>query len=417
VIARSHRKALSATLVCLLALACRGPVGTTWRPTLPDAQCGDPSNITESVFLIGDAGAPKLPKEGTDPHADRVLGAMRDEVDAAVARLGADNVLVLFLGDNVYQTGLDPKPGKYRTHGERVLQAQIASAGEARAIFTAGNHDWGLRGVDGFDRVLAQREFLSQQGPRVRMLPPGGCGGPSVVDLGPHVRIVFLDVIGYSHAEFFTEAHARACPDEPDPLQPYLRLTDLMDENEGRHVVLATHHPLITAGPHGGHYTWKQHLFPLTDFWPWAWLPLPIIGSAYPLSRQLGVTDTDVVNADYTAYVNAVYRASSPRAPMLVAAGHEHSLQVHRDALGMYYAVSGAGSTKKVDRVEPMDSVLMAEAKPGYMRLDVHRKGSLDLEAIAVEGDGPRSIFQGCIAHGPPTSRTIEAPSWGWGEP
>jgi hypothetical protein len=83
----------------------------------------------------------------------------------------------------------------------------------------------------------------------------------------------------------------------------------------------------------------------------------------------------------------------------------------------MYYAVSGAGSTKKVNRVEPMDSVLMAEAKPGYMRLDVHRKGSLDLEAIAVEGDGPRSIFRGCIAHCPPTGRTIEAPSWGWGEP
>jgi len=410
VIARSHRKALSATLVCLLALACRGPVGTTWRPTLPDAQCGDPSNITESVFLIGDAGAPKLPKEGTDPHADRVLGAMRDEVDAAVARLGADNVLVLFLGDNVYQTGLDPKPGKYRTHGERVLQAQIAAAGEARAIFTAGNHDWGMVGIDGFDRIRAQDEFLSRQGPRVKMLPPGGCGGPGVVDLGPHLRIVFVDVIGFNHAEFFTDVHEEACPDEPDPLKPYRRFARLMDETEGRHVVLATHHPLVTAGPHGGHYTWKQHIFPLTDFWPWAWVPLPIIGSAYPLSRQLGVTETDVVNQDYTAYVNAVYLAATPRAPVLVAAGHEHSLQVHRDAVGIFYAVSGAGSTKKVDRVEPMDTLLMAEAKPGYMRLDVHRKGSLDLEAIGVERSGRHSLFRGCVAHGP-ASEYIE-PAW-----
>jgi len=95
---------------------------------------------------------------------------------------------------------------------------------------------------------------------------------------------------------------------------------------------------------------------------------------------------------------------------VLVAAGHEHSLQVHRDAVGMFYAVSGAGSTGKINRVEPMDTVLMAEAKPGYMRLDVHAKGALQLEVIAVEHEGTRSAFQGCIAHGPATDY-IE-PAW-----
>ena len=397
-------------VACLLTLACRGPVATAWEPTVPDEQCAGATDVTETVFLIGDVGAPKLPKEGTDPHTDRVLGAMRDEVDAVVADLGRDHVAVLFLGDNIYPTGLEPRPGKERTRGERVLQAQIAAAGEARAIFTAGNHDWGLRGAKGFDRVAAQQAFLSHQGPRVQMLPAGGCGGPEVVDFGPHLRIVFIDVIGFGHAEFYTDVHARACPDEPNPIVSYRRFTRLLDETSGKHVVLSTHHPLITAGPHGGHYTWKQHIFPLTDFWPWAWLPLPIIGSAYPLSRQLGVTTTDVVNADYTAYVNAIYRAATPRAPVLVAAGHEHSLQVHRDAVGMFYAVSGAGSTKKVDRVAPMDSLLMAEAKPGYMRLDVHAKGALELEVIAVEHEGTRSAFQGCIAHGPATDY-IE-PAW-----
>jgi hypothetical protein len=410
VIARSHRKTFSWILICLLALACRAPVQASWRPKMPDPTCADSSQIEASAFLIGDVGAPTLAKEGTDPHADPVLGAMRDEVDAAVARLGADNVVVQFLGDNVYQTGLDPEPGKYRTHGERVLQAQIAAAGEARAIFAAGNHDWGMVGINGFDQIRAQNEFLSQQGPRVKMLPPGGCGGPAVLDLGPHLRFVFVDLIGYGHAEVYADAHARACPDEPDPVKPYRRFARLLDETEGKHVVLATHHPLITAGPHGGHFTWKQHLFPLTDFWPWAWLPLPIIGSAYPLSRQLGVTGTDVANEDYTIYLNAVYTAATPRAPVLVAAGHEHSLQVHRDAVGIFYAVSGAGSTKKVDRVEPMETLLMSEAKPGYMRLDVHRNGSLELDVIGVERSGPRSLFQACIAHGP-ASEYIE-PGW-----
>lgn len=122
------------------------------------------------------------------------------------------------------------------------------------------------------------------------------------------------------------------------------------------------HHPLLTAGPHGGHYTWKQHIFPLTDFWPWAWLPLPVIGSAYPLSRQLGVTGTDVSSERYKRDIRGVYRAATPWAPGVFIAGHEHSLQLHRDYTGAYYIMSGAGSANKVDRVEAdeLDTVMLA---------------------------------------------------------
>ena len=34
--------------------------------------------------------------------------------------------------------------------------------------------------------------------------------------------------------------------------------------------------------------------------------------------------------------------------------------------------------------------------------LDVHEGGALDLEVLAVEKDGPRVAFEGCIAHGMP---------------
>jgi hypothetical protein len=122
--------------------------------------------------------------------------------------------------------------------------------------------------------------------------------------------------------------------------------------------------------------------------------------SIYPLSRQLGVTGT---NAAYIDAIIGIYQASTPRAPMLVAAGHEHSLQVHRDFLGMFYAVSGAGSASKVNRVEPMDTALMAEARPGYMRLDARADGALSLEVLATDGDPTdRSLYRACLADGPP---------------
>ena len=63
---------------------------------------------------------------------------------------------------------------------------------------------------------------------------------------------------------------------------------------------------------------------------------------------------------------------------------------------------SGAGSTSKVNRVEDMPSLMMALAKPGYMRLDAHADGSLDLTVLALEKGERREVFRHCLAEGPP---------------
>ncbi len=234
------------------------------------------------------------------------------------------------------------------------------------------------------------------------MLPPGGCAGPDRVDFGEHLRVVFLDQVGWQHASVKREAHAAACAHE-DPLEIFHALADEFNQPDGRHVVLAAHHPLITAGPHGGHFDWKQHLFPLTDFVPWLWIPLPVIGSIYPMARQLGVTGTDLGSKAYRSYVAAIYRASRPHVPIMIAAGHEHSLQLHRDAVGMYYAVSGAGSAKKVNRVEKQNTLLMSAARPGFMRLDSHADGALGLSVFALDRQGKgEPIYRHCIAEAPP---------------
>lgn len=364
--------------------------------------CSSEAAVTHSVFLIGDAGAPKLAAD-TDAATlvDPVLRSLHEDVGRQVASLGIEDVAVVFLGDNVYPRGLVAPGEKRRAQGERILREQIAAARPAEAIFVAGNHDWEIEGARGWDHVRFQDEFLRAQGDGVRMLPPGGCAGPERVDFGPYLRFVFLDPIGWQHALAFPEEHRPACPAQ-GARDVILALGDEFDRPEGKHVVLALHHPLVTAGPHGGHFTWKQHLFPLTDFVSWLWLPLPGIGSLYPVSRQLGVTTTDMASGPYRGVIRGIYRASRPRVPILVAAGHEHSLQVHHDLVGLYYAVSGAGSAKKVDRVERLDTAILAEAVPGYMRLDVRSDGSLELDVRAVENEGPaRSIFRQCLADGP----------------
>jgi hypothetical protein len=171
----------------------------------------------------------------------------------------------------------------------------------------------------------------------------------------------------------------------------------LADTGERRAVFVA-HPPMLTSGPHGGYFPWREHVFPLRVFHRDLWIPLPVIGSIFPLSRMLGVTDTDLMSSNYRSYVEGAKELFSPGHPTLVVAGHEHSLQVHVDPDGVFHAVSGAGSVSKVDFVRDMKSDLMALAAPGYMRLDVYADATLRLNVIALDDDGdPDRVFSTCI--------------------
>ena len=384
----------------VLGSACSSPLVMPTGAPLPPEDCADAADPTDTVFLIGDAGAPRLPLSDTDELVDPVLLNLRDDIRERTALLGDDRVTSVFLGDNVYWDGLPLEGARGRRRGERILEAQIAASDPASAIFTLGNHDWHVEGPEGWDRALAQRRFLEKFAPRVGMKPLAGCAGPDHVDIGQHLRIVFIDPIGFEHLRNLPKEHGQACPDH-EFQEAYLDLSAEFDHPEGRHIMLAMHHPLITAGPHGGHFTWKQHIFPLTDFWPWAWIPLPVIGSAYPLSRQLGITGTDATSRVYRRTAARIFRATRPLVPTIFAGGHEHSLQVHRDSLGAYYLVSGAGS--KRDRVEPTETAMLAEASKGYMRLDLHGDGALGVTVFALrDRKNAEPIFRHCLARRPP---------------
>ena len=125
---------------------------------------------------------------------------------------------------------------------------------------------------------------------------------------------------------------------------------------------------------------------------------LPIIGSLFPLSRALGVTDTDQMSGIYRDYIDKLKSVFAPGHPTLVAAGHEHSLQVHVDPTGVFHAVSGSGSAGKVDYVGDLKSDLMSLAAPGYMRLDAYEDGRLRLNVIALDDeDEAKLAFSTCI--------------------
>jgi hypothetical protein len=162
-------------------------------------------------------------------------------------------------------------------------------------------------------------------------------------------------------------------------------LRDAVRGAAGRHVFVAGHHPLATGGPHGGHFTVSDHLFPLREFKKWLWLPLPIIGSAYPLARQKGVSPQDLSSASYRHMRDSLESVFRDAPPLAYLAGHDHGLQVLSWGGVRHVLVSGSGSYDHNKAVKWLASTRYAAGKAGFMRLDVLGDGRVRLGVLHVD--------------------------------
>ena len=164
-----------------------------------------------------------------------------------------------------------------------------------------------------------------------------------------------------------------------------------------RLAIILTHHPLRSGGIHGGSFTIGDHIFPLRNWKPWMWLPLPLIGSLYPFARQMGISNQDVTGTKYRRDARAFERAFYKQPPLVIASGHDHDLQVIRGGRSGitwagYQLVSGAGILGHESVVRNVEGSLFKREAAGFMRLDITRDGRVRLSVTTVVPEGTRPI-------------------------
>lgn len=333
--------------------------------------------VETRLYLIGDAGAPA--------PGDPVLKALEAQVAADPTAS-----VVAFLGDNIYPAGLPPEDAPGRKEAERRLDAQIDLVREAggSGVFVPGNHDWGAWGAAGWDAVKRQqRRIAARGGPRVAMLPGEGCPGPVVRDIGTRLRLVALDTQWWLHP-YAKPAHPKSSCAEDSEAEVIDALRAALETAGDRRVVVVGHHPLASGGIHGGDFGWRDHIFPLRAKRSWLWIPLPGIGSAYPLARRRGVSDQDLSGALNVRMREAIGGVFKKTPPVAYAAGHEHNLQVIRQKGAEYLLVSGTGFYGHTSRIAPDADTLFARRASGYMRLDFAPTGEVRLAVTVVDAGG-----------------------------
>ena len=197
-------------------------------PVLPEGK------LLARVVLIGEAGDPARENRAVLVELERWTGAH------------PDRTVTLFLDDNVYAKGFESADD---ARAQAILQAQLAAA-RGHACVIPGNHDWGH--TDGMrqERILARQAFVDAADDAT-YLPRDGCLGPETTALLPDAALPRPLVLVAVGTTWLLEPMRRpSCSNVHYEVMPALEAQ--LNSHSQAWVIVAGHHPIVTAGPHGG---------------------------------------------------------------------------------------------------------------------------------------------------------------------
>ncbi len=312
--------------------------------------------LQHRIILIGDAGESK--------------GGKQPVVEAAMAsgKLTVQSTVV-FLGDNIYPAGLpDSSDAGYNTYAT-TLEAQLKAARQspAQVYFIPGNHDWAKGRSNGAAIAQNQQRYIEAAGlPNAHFVPANGCPGPEEIVLAPGLVLVVINSQWWLQGTD-KPAIGSGC-DCSNGDEVAARLREIAWRHRNSVLVFASHHPFRSYGPHGGYFTLRQHLFPLTDLNRKLWLPLPGIGSIYPISRSVFGNIQDIQHPVYQKMITQLTDALRQHPATFFVHGHDHTLQ-HIRYNQHNYIVSGSGA--RTNPVKKGRYSNFAASEEGYAVMDV----------------------------------------------
>ncbi len=324
-------------------------------------------SITQRIFLIGDAGELF---GNTHPVVDW-LGKNVDWND--------EKNVAVYLGDNVYPLGLPMEGEGDYAAAKNVMDYQInlVKGKKGKAFFVLGNHDWKNGKIGGWQQAMNQANYInSMEQDNIVAQPTEGCPGPVAIDLSEKVVLVMMD------SQWFLHIHDKPGPSSNCTSKTVEEFATELREIAATHpnhlLVLALHHPIYSHGVHGGDYTWKEHLFPFTALNPNLYIPLPVLGSIYPIARGVFGNLQDVNHPLYRNMANAVDEVLRTHPNPIAVSGHDHSLQmIIHDSLP--YIVSGSGSNlSRVKQRNRQGKLLFSDLNYGFSLLEVRKSGQVE---------------------------------------
>ncbi|RXJ49885.1 metallophosphoesterase [Gelidibacter gilvus] len=334
-----------------------------------------PEKEVDKVFyLVGDAGL--SPMNGMSQG----LTAFKD----FISDKDTQDDYTLFLGDNIYPSGLPHIEHKYRGAAENMLNAQVKAVEpfKGQSIFIPGNHEWYSGGVTG---VRLQEQYIKEALDENSFFPENGCP-LKTIEVSETIHMIIIDT------QWYLENWDRHPTINEDCViktreRLLLELESEIKNAQGKTIVFAMHHPMYTNSTHGGQFALEKHLFPLQKK-----IPMPGLASLVAQIRaQGGVSIQDRYNELYNDLMHRLENLATENGNIVFVSGHEHTLQ-YIDNGNIKQIVSGSGS--KTGQVNLKAHGVFAYGLQGFAVLTVFKDGSSWVQYFGAENNKPHLLFQ-----------------------
>lgn len=326
---------------------------------IADAQ----DSVTARIIFIGDAGE-------INTQQNNVLSDASDKIIPG-------KTTVMFLGDNIYPRGMALPDGADTLPMTLILRSEYEPmrAKNASVYFIPGNHDWDNSGPDGLNKIKQQWQFIEDQNDSLlKFVPADGCPDPYEINISDSLVIIAMDsewwLFPYDRDNKDADCNCTASRDV------LATLRELLYKNRYKTILLATHHPFRSYGSHGGYFNWKEHIFPLTDLYKNLYLPLPVVGSLYPLMRKTFPGTEDLRHPLYKDMINSIDDVFKAFPNIIHVSGHEHGLQLIVDSSGQFTQIVSGGGAKGNYTFKGTHS-LFAHQGAGFVTIDILQNNQL----------------------------------------
>ena len=311
-------------------------------------------NIKHRVILIGDAG--------------ELNAAQGEALKNASQHVIAGKTTVMYLGDNIYPNGMGLPGSKEEQSTQQILRSQFEPMRKmgAAVYFIPGNHDWDNSGPDGLAKVIAQGEYLSAQNDSLlKMLPADGCPDPVAIKVNDQLTIIAFDSEWWLYPYNKQNPEAECdCKTKGDIIA---RMEDLLDENRGKVILLADHHPLQSYGAHGGYVPWAS------------------------VFRSVFLNPQDLKHPYYKEMIKKVSGVFNGYPNLTYVSGHDHGLQlIKSDQLGLQ-VVSGGGAKRSANKKGR--NSLFNEADQGYVTADLLQNNDMRYDFYVYTPAGVKKVY------------------------
>ncbi|RRQ50644.1 hypothetical protein DZC72_08965 [Maribacter algicola] len=324
---------------------------------IPDVPPGNTQNISYTFYLAGGFGNPSKTSN------KRLLEKFRQEINKA-----HDNSMVIFTGDNI-----STEMGGWSKDSLLIReQINLVKDFKGNTIFLPGNNEWKSYELDKMERVEDYLKDVDLE--RIEAFPENGCPIEHKV-INDDLDLILID------SKWFIANWSRLvdinkkCDNIVTRRRFMEELEGYINDGQGKNIVIAMHHPVMSNGTYAGTQSFKSHMS-----------PLPILGTLRSTVMDLGAFNPDHLNSRRYNYLRiAVSALAQANDRITLVSGHEENLQLLSGG-GIHQIISGSLGNKSPTRIEKKHITAIggsmeyegdyAYGERGFARLDYYDDGS-----------------------------------------